>query len=88
MREFARKVKADSTGVTLNMVNPGLCHSELTRNAEESRVRLIVVTIMKALLARTTEVGSRTLVFATTGGPESHGAYSLDCEFNEYVSIP
>lgn len=36
--------------------------------------------IMKFVLhARSTEVGSRTLVHATDAGPESHGKYLADC---------
>jgi hypothetical protein len=33
---------------------------------------------MKVLLARSTEVGSRTLVAGATAGLESHGAYMTD----------
>jgi retinol dehydrogenase-12 len=48
--------------------------SELTREIQWK------VWILKVLLARTTEVGSRTLVDATTSGPESHGEYKTDCK--------
>lgn len=59
-------------GVVLNMLNPGLCHSELTRDAP------LRFTIMKFFLARSTEVGSRTLVAAAVAGKESHGKYMTD----------
>jgi hypothetical protein len=36
--------------------------------------------ILKALLARSTEAGSRTLVHAASAGPESHGHYISDCK--------
>lgn len=55
--------------VTINFLNPGLCHSSLSRNAGSA------LEIMKFFLARTTEVGSRTLVHAATAGPETHGQY-------------
>jgi hypothetical protein len=35
--------------------------------------------VIKAILARSTEVGSRTLVHAASAGPESHGQYLSDC---------
>ena len=47
------------SGVILNMLNPGFMHSELARDAGLS------LAFVKFLLARTTEVGSRTLVAAT-----------------------
>ena len=36
-----------------------------------------------ALLARSTEVGSRTLVHAGAQGPESHGQYLSDCAITD-----
>lgn len=60
------------SGVNLNMLNPGLCHSELARDGPWS------ITVMKFFLARSTEVGSRTLVAAGTAGKESHGKYMTD----------
>lgn len=36
--------------------------------------------IMKALLARKSEYGSRTLVHAASQGSESHGQYLSDCK--------
>jgi hypothetical protein len=38
---------------------------------------------MRFLLARKTEVGSRTLVHAGTSGVETHGKYISDCELTE-----
>jgi hypothetical protein len=35
--------------------------------------------MIKAILARSTEVGSRTLVHAASSGSESHGHYLSDC---------
>jgi hypothetical protein len=58
-------------------LNPGLCHSELSR---ESGWGLY---ILKLLLARTSEAGSRTLVHAGSSGEESHGKYLCDCKVTE-----
>jgi len=61
--------------VITNFVNPGLCHSGLMRETE------VLGRIIKFIMgARTTEVGSRTLVHATHAGPESHGQYLSDCK--------
>ena len=68
--------------VILNTVNPGLCHSSLARDI--TGVRGIIFWIFKALLARTTEVGSRTLVAAASAGPESYGQYMSNCN----VALP
>ena len=70
VREIAPKL-ADS-GVILNMLNPGLCHSELARESGWG------LWFLKLFLARTAEVGSRTLVAAASVGDESHGAYMTD----------
>jgi NAD(P)-dependent dehydrogenase (short-subunit alcohol dehydrogenase family) len=63
--------------VTINCINPGLCHSELSR---ESGWGLY---ILKLLLARTSEVGSRALVHAGSAGEQSHGTYLSDCTITE-----
>ena len=60
--------------VIINTVNPGLCYSELSREMQGWAVALFM-----RLLARTTEVGSRTLVAAVFAGKESHGQYMSDC---------
>jgi NAD(P)-dependent dehydrogenase (short-subunit alcohol dehydrogenase family) len=75
VREIAPKL--EGSGVTLNILNPGLCHSELNRDGGW------VVNIMKVLLARTTEMGSRTLVAAAVAGPESHGKYMTDAKIDD-----
>jgi len=69
VREMAARRPADTYPVTVNMVNPGLCKSELAR---EGSMR---IKILKFLLARSTEAGSRTLVHAAGAGPETHGEY-------------
>ncbi|KAK3723676.1 hypothetical protein LTR37_001557 [Vermiconidia calcicola] len=68
VREIAPKLH----GVTLNMLNPGLCHSELSRDSG------MMLEVIKFFLARSTEVGSRTLVAGAMAGEESHGTYMSD----------
>ena len=42
-------------------------------------MKFFIFKIMRSILARTTEVGSRTLVNAAEGGVETHGQYMDDC---------
>lgn len=70
IRQIAAKFAG--TGVVLNYLNPGLCHSELARDSGW------MLYFMKLAMARTTEVGSRTLVAAAVAGDESHGKYMHD----------
>ena len=67
--------------VILNTLTPGFCHSELMRHAVFPLNFL--AWIGKLLLARTTEMGSRTLVAAAAAGEDSHGMYMVDCEVRE-----
>jgi NAD(P)-dependent dehydrogenase (short-subunit alcohol dehydrogenase family) len=67
----------EGSGVILNMLTPGLCHSELAREGG------MFLALMKFFLARTTEVGSRTLVAAAVAGSESHGKYMTDAQIND-----
>ncbi|TVY53494.1 Short chain dehydrogenase sol3 [Lachnellula cervina] len=72
----------EGSGVILNILNPGLCHSELARDAGWP------LTVMKFFLARTTEVGSRTLVAAAVAGPEAQGKYMHNGKVDESVVSP
>ncbi|KZS97484.1 NAD(P)-binding protein [Sistotremastrum niveocremeum HHB9708] len=79
------------TNVTVDVVNPGLCHSELTRNA--SGFQAYSLAFMKFLLGRSTEVGSRTLVHAALAGDQltMQGKYLNKCQVEEesdYVISP
>jgi retinol dehydrogenase 12 len=73
-RELASRSPTEKGGVIINFLNPGLCHSELGRNAGWG------MWLMKAMFARTTEQGSRTLVHASQAGEESHGQYMSNCD--------
>ncbi|OJJ52470.1 hypothetical protein ASPSYDRAFT_51893 [Aspergillus sydowii CBS 593.65] len=75
LRELVSRMTGDGS-VVVNMVNPGFCHSQLVRNA--SGLRSLQINLLKMVLARTTEVGSRTLVAGGSAGKESHGMYMTD----------
>ncbi|KAI9777898.1 MAG: hypothetical protein M1816_004387 [Peltula sp. TS41687] len=74
VRELARRTdRSGKPDVVINCLNPGFCQSELSRGV--SGIRGLIMTVEKAVLARTTEAGSRTLVHAAAGGKETHGSY-------------
>jgi hypothetical protein len=81
VREYASLNPPSATGVVINYVNPGLCNTELTRNADEETKKRIEG--MRAALGRTAEVGSRTLLHGAVGGQETHGKYLSECEAKE-----
>lgn len=70
VQELAGRTRGSD--VIITMVNPGLCHSALGRDAGWG------LAILKAVLARSTEVGSRTLVAGISTGIEGHGSYMTD----------
>lgn len=75
VRSIVEQHPASEYPVTINYVNPGLCHSELARDVNSWKFWLI-----KLILARSTEVGSRTLVHAGAQGADAHGQYMHDCQ--------
>ncbi|OKL61372.1 hypothetical protein UA08_03703 [Talaromyces atroroseus] len=82
VRQLASLVPVSRSGVVINLVNPGLCKTELSRNASpEFRQQLAK---LHASYGRTAEVGSRTLLHGAVGGKESHGCYLSSCEIAEY----
>ncbi|KAJ9236346.1 hypothetical protein DTO166G5_4108 [Paecilomyces variotii] len=83
IRYLAALIPVSRSGVVLNTVCPGLCKTDLSRNATpEFREHL------QAQLdqyGRTAEVGSRTLLHAAVAGWESHGCYLSSCKIAEDV---
>jgi NAD(P)-dependent dehydrogenase (short-subunit alcohol dehydrogenase family) len=67
VREIAPRIS--DSGVILNMLNPGLCHSELARDSGW------ILWFTKMMFARSTEIGSRTLIAGAAAGLESHSKY-------------
>jgi retinol dehydrogenase-12 len=79
IRELAPAMTASGKPkVVLNTLTPGFCHSELMRHALFPLN--LLAWIGKLLIARKTEMGSRTLVWAASAGEESHGEYMVDCK--------
>ncbi|KAJ6015155.1 Short-chain dehydrogenase/reductase family protein [Penicillium herquei] len=70
VHELASRVRGSE--VVINMINPGLCHSSLAREGDWK------FALFKFVVARSTEVGSRTLVAGILNGTEAHGTYMND----------
>ncbi|KAK5991305.1 Short chain dehydrogenase FGM9 [Cladobotryum mycophilum] len=81
VREMASHLPVSQTGIILNVVDPGLCKTNLTRNT--SFFTSIKTWLIKALLGRTAEMGSRTLLHGISEGEESHGKYLTSCDIRE-----
>ena len=78
VRSITEKHPAAKFPVTINVVDPGLCHSELGRDFPGWGFWLI-----KLVLARSTEYGSRPLLHAGSAGAISHGQYLEDSELSK-----
>ena len=82
VRELVSRLSASSTSapaaVTVTLVNPGMCVSAVGRNANVFTQSIIW--FIRLLLARSTEVGARTLVYGACAGPSSHGEMMSDGE--------
>jgi NAD(P)-dependent dehydrogenase (short-subunit alcohol dehydrogenase family) len=84
IRELSSRLPTP-TLVAVSAVNPGFCHSRLAREVDSDPFLKFAKSVSKALLARATEVGSRTLVHAAIepGERERHGHYLSSCEVTE-----
>lgn len=78
-RELLARLKAnpkfDTNPVIINLVNPGLCLSSLTRDDVKPP---LLFRIANKLIARTTEQGGRCLVVAASAPESSHGEFQSD----------
>ena len=81
VRELAKRLPVAHTGVALNIVNPGLCKTNLIRN---SSLMLKATTFFcQLLLGRSAEVGSRAILYGVVAGLKSHGKYLSECQIRE-----
>ncbi|GAD92895.1 short chain dehydrogenase/reductase family oxidoreductase, putative [Paecilomyces variotii No. 5] len=81
IRYFATLIPLSRSGVVLNTVSPGLCKTDLARNATPAFREQLQA--LHAQYGRTAEDGSRTLLHAAIAGKESHGCYLSSCEIAE-----
>ncbi|KAK1242778.1 hypothetical protein MKX08_005590 [Trichoderma sp. CBMAI-0020] len=80
-RELAALVPVSESGVIINVVDPGMCKTKLTRNV--SLIDRLMGWLAKAAMGRTPEMGSRTLIHAIAATEESHGKYLTACEIRD-----
>ena len=83
VQELAEGVTASAkTGkLIINHVNPGWVVTEVMR--EWSGFKWLVFKFFRAIFARSTEVGARTLINAAEGRENTHGQYLDDCRIGE-----
>ena len=87
--------KSTKTSLTINACTPGFCHSNLARDFNSRTSPLFSIdtfkrglaTIVKALIARSTEQGARTLVHAGLSGRDTNGKFLADCRVTEMASL-
>ena len=77
MREVSARISSTSS-LVVNAVNPGLCMSEIMREARQNFIIHVVLNFLLAILARTAEEGGRVLVHAavSTKPEDMLGKYS------------
>lgn len=73
----------DSPEVIVSCLIPGACKSDFDR--ESSGLQRVAGNIMQAVISRTTDPGSRTLIGGAATGDEKHGSYMADCEVAKWV---
>ncbi|KAI9168030.1 Short chain dehydrogenase FGM9 [Paramyrothecium foliicola] len=81
IRELASRRTTFEAGVILNIVDPGLCNTQLMRNATISM--RISGFFFRLLLGRTAEMGSRSLLAGVAASDGSHGRILLNCEIGD-----
>ncbi len=82
IRELVQRLDHDkpssSPPVIIDLVNPGMTRSNFGSDASLSL--RIIDSIVRGIFARSTEVGSRTLVHGASASAASHGEYMSDGE--------
>lgn len=88
VRDLAQRYPlSDQSNVLVTCLTSGLCLSDLVRD-EESWIVGVLRRFVIGLVARSTEVGSRTLVYGVKPelGDKCYGAFLMDCKVcGEYV---
>lgn len=81
VRYLASLVPVSQTGVVINVVCPGLCKTELSRNSPPDFQERLAK--MHAEYGRSAEDGSRTLLHGAVAGKDSHGCLLHSCGIGE-----
>jgi hypothetical protein len=81
VQEFSNLHPSPKTGVAINLVSPGLCSTELSKNA--GWIQWLMIALMRVLFARSADMGSQNLLYAAVAGETSNGKYISACEVKE-----
>ncbi|KAM0541611.1 hypothetical protein ACHAPJ_013158 [Fusarium lateritium] len=73
IQRFIQLAPVEETGVIVNFVNPGLCSTGLVRYHTLSTKLLTMV--LRGVVGRSAEWGSRSLLFGMAAGKKSHGKH-------------
>ncbi|KAK2591972.1 hypothetical protein QQS21_010344 [Conoideocrella luteorostrata] len=82
VRQFAAACPVKRTGVIVTMVAPGLCRTGLGRDAKT--FTKIMHEMVRTIMARSAEVGSRTILHGLVVGEEGHGKLLSGCQVKEF----
>ena len=85
VRELAAEISKSQKGgnIVVSVVNPGSVKTDINRDS--TGLSAIGRFLLRTLIMRSTEEGSRTLVHAAQGGSEAHGQYLNNCKVDQYV---
>ncbi|KAK3301879.1 uncharacterized protein B0T15DRAFT_515118 [Chaetomium strumarium] len=86
VHHLAQLLPVEKTGVIINTVCPGLCVTNLGRDAPPDVMDNLRQ--LHILYGRSSEDGSRTLLHGVVGGIETHGKYLDSCEIAEDTVMP
>ena len=77
----AKQPVSPSSNVVVNCCTPGACKSDIFRD-DLGWFQRMMMNFAVATIARTTEVGSRTLIQAVEPnvGAQAHGQFLMDCK--------
>jgi hypothetical protein len=81
VRALADKYPVNKTNVVINMVSPGVCTTSLGR--ETRLVMRAVQGVIRTVVARTAEQGSRTILHALLADKDTHGKHLSGCKVKE-----
>ncbi|PWY83800.1 NAD(P)-binding protein [Aspergillus sclerotioniger CBS 115572] len=81
-RQLAAQCPVERTGVVITMVAPGLCTTGLGRDART--FTKVMHEAVRAMMARTAEEGSRTILHGLVVGEQGHGKLLSGCKIKEY----
>ena len=81
VRELAAICPVERTGVTINIIAPGLVSTGLGNDT--SNKTKAMVGVLRAVFARTAEQGSRTILHGVVAGRDSHGKMLSGCKIKE-----